>query len=248
MMTNSYKRFALVYDHLMQDIPYDHYVQWVKEHAPSEKFPKLLDIGCGTGTLSSLFHDAGYEVSGIDLSEEMLAIAQERFQMNNISIPLYAMSMDEMEGFSNIDVVTIPIDSINYLVEEQSVKETFRLIFEFLRTGGQLFFDVHSLYKMDVIFMDSPFTYDDGEITYLWYTEQGEENHSVFHQMTFFVRDEVSDLFERFEEEHYQRTYPIETYVQWLEEVGFSNVVITADWTDKAPKNESERIFIRAIK
>ena len=248
MMTNSYKQFAFVYDHLMQDIPYGDYVQWVKEHAPSEQYPKLLDIGCGTGTLSALFHEAGYEVSGIDLSEEMLAIAQERFQMANVSIPLYAMSMDEIEGFSEIDVVTIPIDSINYLAEDQSVKETFRLIFESLRSGGQLFFDVHSLYKMDVIFMDSPFTYDDGDITYLWYTEQGEENHSVFHQMTFFVRDEVSDLYERFEEEHYQRTYPIETYLQWLKDVGFSNVHITADWTNETPINESERIFIRAIK
>ncbi len=99
------------------------------------------------------------------------------------------MSMDELEGFQNYDVVTIPIDSINYLEDEQSVLETFKRVYDSLRKGGQLFFDVHSLYKMNEIFMQSPFTYDDGNILYVWHTEEGEEEHSVYHQMTFFVKD-----------------------------------------------------------
>lgn len=248
MMNSSYERFATVYDELMQDIPYDQYVNWVKTHAPREQFPRLLDIGCGTGTLSLFFHQEGYEVSGIDLSEDMLAVAYERLQAHGVTIPLFTMSMDELEGFSELDVVTIPIDSINYLAEQDAVMETLKRIFDALREGGQLFFDVHSLFKMDQIFMESPFTYDDGEITYLWYTEPGEFDHSVFHQMTFFVKDEASSLFERFDEEHFQRTFPADMYVKWLREIGFAQVEVTADWTEKSPSEESERIFIRAIK
>lgn len=245
---SNYVKFAEVYDVLMQDVPYNEYVNWVKKHAPSEEYPLLLDVGCGTGTLTLKFHQEGYDVSGIDLSEEMLAIANDRVMKEGISIPFFQMSMDEIDGFQNYDVVTIPIDSINYLKDERSVQETFKRIFESLRKGGQLFFDVHSLYKMNEIFMESPFTYDDGNILYVWHTEEGEDEHSVYHQMTFFVKESNTEKFVRFDEEHYQRTFPIDYYKEWLYQSGFSKVEIYADFTDEEPNFESERIFFRAIK
>lgn len=244
---NSYERFAEVYDELMTDIPYAQYVEWISRFAPAMHYKNLLDIGCGTGTLACMLHDAGYNVSGIDLSEDMLAVASARMAESGISMPLYAMSMDELDGFDNLDVAIIPIDSINYVKEEANVFETLKRIYESLRDGGQLFFDVHSLFKMDDIFLDGPFTYDDGEITYVWHTEPGEFEHSVYHQMTFFVQTE-SGLFERFDEEHFQRTFAIKQYEAWLKELGFSSVEVTSDWSDEAPHDESERIFIRAVK
>jgi len=245
---SSYGRFADFYDELMQDIPYEKYVEWVVNHAPSEHYSNLLDVGCGTGTLALMFHRQGYQVSGIDLSEEMLSVAYSRGQELGASIPFFAMSMDELEGFADLDVIVIPIDSINYLQEETAVYETLKRMYNALRDGGQLFFDVHSLFKMNEIFMSGPFTYDDGELLYVWHTEEGEEVHSVFHQMTFFAIDEKSGLFERFDEEHYQRTFPIKTYVNWLKEVGFSNIEITSDFTNDVPTEYSERIFFRAVK
>ncbi|MEK4700523.1 class I SAM-dependent methyltransferase [Solibacillus sp. FSL R7-0668] len=244
---NSYERFAEVYDELMTDIPYGQYVQWITRHAPAIQFKQLLDIGCGTGTLASLLHAEGYQVSGIDLSEDMLAVASARMAANGITMPLFAMSMDEIEGFDGLDVAIIPIDSINYVKDEANVMETLKRIYVSLRDGGQLFFDVHSLFKMDEIFLDGPFTYDDGELTYVWHTEPGEFEHSVYHQMTFFVQT-AGDLFERFDEEHFQRTFAIGQYEMWLKEIGFASVEISADWTDEAPHDESERIFIRAVK
>lgn len=248
MQMNNYGRFAEVYDTLMQDVPYQLYVEWVETFAPHKTYPSLLDIGCGTGTLTLMFHNVGYKVSGIDLSESMLTIANQRLQEANAQIPLFEMSMDELEGFSNMDVIVIPIDAINYLREEESVKETFRRVYSSLREGGQLFFDVHSLYKMNELFLQSPFTYDDGQIVYIWHTEEGEVEHSVYHDITFFVSDENGHMYERFDEEHYQRTFPHEIYHQWLKEIGFSNVYVTADWEDTPPSSNSERIFIRAVK
>ncbi|MER2126994.1 methyltransferase domain-containing protein [Solibacillus sp. FSL H8-0523] len=244
---NSYERFAEVYDELMTDIPYAQYVEWISRFAPATQYKNLLDIGCGTGTLACLLHEAGYNVTGIDLSEDMLSVASARMNANGISMPLYAMSMDELDGFDNLDVAIIPIDSINYVKEEANVFETLKRIYESLRDGGQLFFDVHSLFKMDSIFLDGPFTYDDGEITYVWHTEPGDFEHSVYHQMTFFVQTE-NGLFERFDEEHFQRTFAIKQYEAWLTELGFTSVEVTSDWSDEAPHDESERIFIRAVK
>ncbi len=245
---SSYERFAQVYDELQIDIPYSRYVEWVMRHAPSKQYPNLLDIGCGTGVLGLLLSDAGYKVSGVDLSEEMLVIAAERFAAVGLQIPLYCMSMHELDGFAELDAVTIAIDSLNYVVEEAHVYATLERIFEALREGGQLFFDVHSLFKMDEIFLDGPFTYDDGDISYVWHTEPGDFEHAVVHQMTFYVRDGASDLYERFDEEHIQRTFQIEQYMTWLRTIGFTDVEVTADFTDEAPENESERIFIRAVK
>lgn len=245
---SSYERFAEVYDELQTDIPYDRYVAWILQYAPSKEFPNLLDIGCGTGVLGLMLANAGYKVSGIDLSEEMLAMAAERFAQAGLNVPLYCMSMHELDGFDALDAVTIAIDSLNYVVEEVDVYATLERIYAALREGGQLFFDVHSLFKMDDIFLDGPFTYDDGDISYVWHTEPGEFDHSVVHQMTFYVRDMTSGLYERFDEEHHQRTFPVEQYMTWLRDIGFTDVEVTADFTDEAPEYESERIFIRAVK
>jgi SAM-dependent methyltransferase len=244
---SSYLGFAYIYDALMTDLPYDEYVEWIMLHAPAGEYPALLDIGCGTGSLALKFDAAGYNVSGIDLSEEMLTIANARTAEAGKMIPYFAMSMDELEGFENIDAAVIPIDSINYVTEEKAVYETLRRIYAALRDGGQLFFDVHSLFKMDEIFMDSPFTYDDGHVTYIWHTEPGEYEHSVYHQLCFYVEGQEG-LYERFDEEHFQRTFAPEQYESWLLEIGFSEVHITADWLPEAPNEESERIFIRAVK
>ena len=244
---SSYNRFAEVYDHLMTDIPYVEYVEWIKTYAPVDAYKNLLDIGCGTGTMAQLLASVGYNVTGIDLSEEMLAIAQERLAQQGFNIPLFAMSMAELDGFENIDVAIIPIDSVNYVTDEAEVVETFKRIYDSLREGGQLLFDVHSLSYLENYLNGSPFTYDDGEVTYIWHTEEGEYEHSVYHQMTFFVANE-DGTYDRFDEEHFQRTFPIDFYEQLLQQIGFQHIEVTADFTNDRPTDESSRIFIRAIK
>ena len=244
---SSYNRFAEVYDSLMTDIPYVEYVEWIKSYAPVNAYRNLLDIGCGTGTMAQLLACAGYNVCGIDLSEEMLAIAHERLAQQGLEVPLFAMSMAELDGFENMDVAIIPIDSVNYVTEEAEVVETFTRIYNSLREGGQLLFDVHSLNYVENYLEGSPFTYDDGKVTYIWHTEEGEYEHSVYHQITFFVANE-DGTYDRFDEEHFQRTFPIDFYKQLLQQIGFQNVEVTADFTEERPTEESSRIFIRAIK
>ncbi|WP_203339809.1 class I SAM-dependent DNA methyltransferase [Planococcus beijingensis] len=238
-----YGKFAAVYDGLMEDIPYEKYVEWVASHVLSGK---LLDVACGTGTLSQLFAEMGYEVTASDLSEDMLTVANQRFQEANQSIPVLQLSMDNLEGLAGFDIVTIAIDSLNYLQSGKQVRQTFREAYEALNSGGHFFFDVHSVFKVDTVYMDSPFVYDAEEIAYIWHTEPGEAEHSVIHDMTFFVRQ--NGLFERFEETHEQLTFPVDVYIKWLEEAGFSIESITADFSDQAPDEESERIFFHAKK
>ena len=238
-----YGKFAAVYDGLMEDIPYEKYVEWVASRAPSGK---LLDVACGTGTLSQLFAEVGYGVTASDLSEDMLTVATQRFQEANLSVPVLQLSMDNLEGLAGFDIVTIAIDSLNYLQSGEQVQQTFKEVYKALNTGGHFFFDVHSVFKVDTVYMDSPFVYDAEEIAYIWHTETGEAEHSVIHDMTFFVRQ--NGLFERFEETHEQQTFPVDVYTKWLEAAGFSVESVTADFSDQAPDEESERIFFHAKK
>jgi cyclopropane fatty-acyl-phospholipid synthase-like methyltransferase len=244
---SSYTDFARVYDELMTDIPYDLYVEKVLETFKNPLGKSLLDIGCGTGKLTSKFAAAGFDVQAIDLSEEMLSMAQQRFAQNNQQIPLFCMSMSELSGFEEIDVAIIAIDSLNYVAKEQQVTKTFSAVYESLKKDGHFFFDVHSIYKMDELFLNGPFTFENENQAYIWYTEEGEDPHSVYHDLTFFVKTE-GDLYERFEEHHFQRTYSEHQYISWLKEAGFSTVSVAADWTNQPPTSTSERIFFHAIK
>ncbi len=246
-MTTRYAKFAAVYDELMTEVPYDTYVELIELAANGIDGKKVLDIGCGTGILAAKLAKRGGEVTAVDLSPHMLEIAAERAKSLQLPIEFLRQPMQQLAGHTNMDVAVIPIDSLNYVTEVKEVEETFQGIYEALRPGGILLFDVHSIFKTDVIFMESPFVYDDGRIAYIWQTEEGDAPHSVYSELSFFVKTEAS-LYERFDEVHMQRTFRVHTYVQLLEEVGFKIERIFADWEDEAPEEESERIFFQVRK
>lgn len=248
MKTNqSYTEFAAVYDELMTDIPYETYVELVSIATGGLRDKRVLDIGCGTGLLSVQLAKQGADVTGIDLSSEMLAVAEKRAKALSLPVNFIQQPMQQLSDITGFDAAVIAIDSLNYLQEREEVLSTFRHIHEALIVGGTLIFDVHSTFKTDVIFMEGPFTFDDGQIAYIWETEEGEHPHSVYSELAFFVQEQ-NGLYRRFDEVHTQRTYPIHDYVNMLEETGFSIERIFADWEDLEPELESERIFFQVKK
>ncbi|AQX53680.1 class I SAM-dependent methyltransferase [Priestia flexa] len=245
---SSYKQFAYVYDHLMTDIPYDQWIQFVSRKVkPGEKL-SILDVGCGTGEMSIRLAKQGYEVTGIDLSDDMLVIAQEKAQNEGIALKLYEQDMSKLELMQEFDCIVIFCDSLNYLQTDEQVKETFMRVYEHLAPGGFLLFDVHSTHKLKNIFGDNSFSYVDDDVSYIWNCEYNEANQSVQHDMTFFVYDEEIEAYDRFDEVHIQRTLSESTYKEWLTEAGFSAVEVSADFKDEFPHQSSERIFFSAKK
>lgn len=243
----AYTNFALVYDELMTDIPYDAYLELISLATGGVKEKKIIDIGCGTGLLSVKLSKAGAYVTGIDLSRNMLDIAEKRANDLSLKIDFREMPMQELMGTEQFDAAVIAIDSLNYLPDRESVLETFRGIYSVLKSGGMLIFDVHSTFKTDVIFMEGPFTFDNDRIAYIWHTEEGDSEHSVHSELSFFVKEE-SGLYRRFNERHQQRTFHVYEYVDLLREAGFTIDRIFADWEDEPPHDESERIFFQVHK
>ncbi|CAM3815678.1 class I SAM-dependent DNA methyltransferase [Mesobacillus zeae] len=246
----SYAGFAYLYDELMDDVPYGDWVKWTECAAAQHKAEgkRLLEIACGTGELSVRFAEAGYTVTGLDLSEDMLAVARSKADESGYNIPFYRQDMSEMEGLGEFDVAVIFCDSLNYLESEEQVLKTFEGAFVHLKKGGLLLFDVHSVFKMNHIFADSTFTLNDEHISYIWNSFQGEFPDSVEHELTFFVQDEKTGLYRRLDESHFQRTYSPENYCKLLEKAGFNVFSVTADFKAESPSECSERIFFAAGK
>ncbi|MES9682697.1 class I SAM-dependent methyltransferase [Gottfriedia acidiceleris] len=245
----TYNRFAYLYDQLMNDVPYERWVQFLEDVFQKYEMlqPSILDIGCGTGTLPISLAKLNYSISGVDLSEEMLSVAMAKAEIEKVNIPFFQQNMVELEGFDQLDCVTIFCDSLNYLETEDQVKQTFIRVNESLKDNGLFLFDVHSPYKIEEIFGEETFFIDDAELSLVWSCTQGEHPLSVEHDLVFFMKEENRDLYERFEEYHNQRTFPINTYKSLLDQTGFEVKEIIADF-DEAVDDTSERIFFTAMK
>ena len=246
-MSSSYSAFASIYDELMNDIPYDAYVELLDLASTGVSGKKVLDIGCGTGLLSAMLAKKGADVTAIDLSADMLEVASHRAQSLSLDIKFIEQPMQRLEVEDTFDAAIISIDSLNYVIEQQDVLETFRRIYGALRTGGVLLFDVHSLFKMDEIFLEGPFVFDNRSITYVWQTAPGDQEHSIYSELAFFVKQQDGS-YQRFDEVHMQRSFAVPEYVHMLEQAGFQIERIFADWEDEAPEEESERIFFQVRK
>lgn len=244
----TYGRFAYLYDELMKDAPYDKWVELVQNKFSSHALDgkKLLDLGCGTGELSLRFASLGFEVTGVDLSEDMLTVAQAKAAEENIAIEFIQQNMAELQLMDSYHLIGIFCDSLNYLQSEEEVKATFKGVGQYLADDGIFIFDIHSLYKINDIFSNETFSYDEEGIFYLWDCFQGEMPNSVDHELTFFVEDEEGKYL-RFDESHTQRTFLVEMYEKWLEMAGFEILELIGDF-EGPPVQHSERIIFVARK
>ena len=195
----SYEQFAYVYDELMKDAPYDKWL--IQVTAKLEKYEvqgkRLLELACGTGEITVELAKHGFDISGVDLSDEMLLIAQEKAANLGLSIPFYQQNMAELEGLGQFDCVTIFCDSLNYLQSENDVVATFQKVYDHLNPSGLFLFDVHSIYKMENVFANHTFAVNDEEVSYIWNCFPGEEPYSVEHDLSFFVKDEKTGIYDR---------------------------------------------------
>ncbi len=240
-----YGKFAMVYDQLMNDVPYPKWVDLVQEvnKRMERSNRRLLDIGCGTGTLPIMLSQVGFHVTGIDLSEEMLAIAQQKAQSLGQSISFFQMDMTNLEEMETFDLITIFCDSINYLTTPLAVQKTFQGVYDLLDDRGYFLFDTHSIHKIEHVFLNHSYSYISDAVSYIWNCFPGESPNSVDHELTFFIEEEQTGKYERFDENHTQTAFSSDEYKKWLEDIGFQIESIYADFDEQVDDNKAERLF-----
>lgn len=237
----AYNKMSNYYDLLTNDQPY-HKWKEIIGHFSTKQENEILDIGCGTGRLTTQLVEFG-NVSGLDISQEMLEIAEER----NPNINWYCQDMRELDLPHQYDIISIFCDSLNYVTEPEDVLLVFNYIDKYLKEDGVLIFDVHSIQKMNHQFNNQSYFDEEDGLTLMWQAVSGEEPNSVYHQMSFFVERE-DGLYERFDEEHYQCTFEIEMYKELLELSGFEVKTVFTDFNIDTFDENGDRHFIVAQK
>jgi len=215
----------------------------------------VVDLGCGTGNLSIPLAKSGFEVYGIDISAEMLAIARSKWGEPPVrgkggSIRWLQQDMRDWELPDPVDAVISFCDCMNYLTAESDVTATIRQTYAGLKPGGLFLFDVHAPRTLERYAEEQPFILDEKDIAYLWTSDYDHKSRTIRHDLTFFVREEASiggaGLYRRFEESHTQRAYDPEWLVTQLTHAGFELLHQCADFAWTPPTDTSERLFFIA--
>ena len=236
----AYETFAFVYDEVMDDSLYQEWLDFSLRHLPKAT-NQVLELACGTGALAVDFAKKGFDVTGLDLSEEMLTLASDRAIQEDVSINWVAGDMLDLTDIGKYQAVTCFSDSLCYMQDATQVQQVFKGVYQLLEESGTFIFDVHSIYQIDEVFPDYSFHDQTEDFAFLWDSYSGDSSHSIEHFLTFFVKKE-GEMFERFDELHKERTYSLDMYQKMLTEVGFK-VEVFADFMDDEPMETSKRWF-----
>lgn len=261
-MSEQYQDFASVYDVFMDETPYEEWMEFLiglierygvskpslemteEDNLTAEK-NLVVDLGCGTGTLTEMLEDRGYDMIGVDYSPEMLRIAMNKRSQAGHETLYLNQDMRELELFSTVGTIISICDSINYILEEKELRTTFSLVNNYLFPGGVFIFDFNTVYKYETVIGDRTIAEDREECSFIWDNFYDEEEKINEYDLTIFVR-ESGELFRRFQETHLQRGYTLVQMVEIVKESGLLFVeAIDAD-THKEPTATSERIYIVA--
>ena len=243
-----YEDFALVYDRFMDETPYEEWCQFVVERLKQDQITDgiLLDLGCGTGSMTELLAKQGYDMIGVDLSDSMLDIAMEKRAQSGQNILYLQQDMREFELYGTVHAVVSICDSINYILEEDDLREVFSLVNNYLDPKGMFIFDLNTKYKYEQM-GETTIAENREEASFIWDNYYDPEEEINEYELAIFIPEgEDSDLYRKFEEVHYQRAYDLATICRLLEEAGMEFVTAYDAFTKDAPRPESERIYVVA--
>lgn len=246
-----YQQMAYVYDALMKNAPYGKWLTLTEMLFKRGAYPvqSVLDIGCGTGQMTLRLAASGYETVGVDISEDMLTYAAFQAQEKQLSIQWIQQDVQQLEGLSSFDAAVSYCDVMNYITTKEGLELAFQNVYNALNQGGIFIFDVHALDHVRRNLIDHTFADVTEDVSYIWFCDGGENSGEMYHDLTFFIRDE-HNKFERFFEDHHQQTFSVNTYLELLKSAGFENCKVYADFelNDHFDEGSAERIFFFALK
>lgn len=244
----AYTSFASVYDTFMDNIPYEEWSVYVKELLAEYgvKEGLVLELGCGTGTMTELLASAGYDMIGIDNAEEMLEIALEKKLSSGHDILYLLQDMREFELYGTVKAVVSVCDSINYIMEEDELTEVFRLVNNYLDPKGIFIFDFNTVYKYRELLGDKTIAENREECSFIWDNYYYDEEEVNEYELSLFIREGESDYYHKYEETHYQKAYRLETIKRLVEQSGLEYITAYDAFTHEEPRENSERIYVIA--
>lgn len=248
-----YTGFAAVYDLFMDNVPYDDWADYVQKLLKKQGIEDglIAELGCGTGSMTRRLFAKGYDMIGIDNSQEMLAIAREKNTQAEDGILYLCQDMREFELYGTVKAVISVCDSMNYILSEEDMKKVFTLVNNYLDPKGVFIFDLDTEYAYREILGDQTIAENRDEGSFIWENTYHEEEGLNEINLTLFVshqqdNDDSSLVYHKYEETHYRKAYCIERIKELIEEAGLEWVAVYDALTLKPPKKKSERVYIIA--
>lgn len=247
----AYTGFAQVYDQFMDNIDYDGWCEYLAillqeygiDATTGNNFDNkiVLDMGCGTGKITRRLANLGYDMIGIDNSQDMLNIAMEKADENILYL---CQDMREFELYGTVAAVVSVCDSINYITEYEDLVEVFKLVNNYLDPGGIFIFDLKTRKTFQDI-GESIIAEDRDECSFIWDNYFDESDNINEYQLSLFVKGE-DGRYDKFTEEHYQRAYSMEEIRNALKDAGLKFVAAYDAFTKENASEDNERIYVIA--
>ena len=240
----AYSGFAEVYDLFMANVPYGERCRYLtgvlRDFGVEEGL--VLDLGCGTGTMTELLAGAGYDMIGVDNSEEMLEMAAAKREASGRDILYLCQDMREFELYGTVRAVISVCDSLNYILDTEDLTQVFRLVNNYLDPGGVFIFDLNTEYKYSQM-GDETIAENREDGSFIWDNYYHREERINEYDLALFVREGGDGLYRKYEETHYQRAYLPEEIRRAGEEAGMEFVAFYDAFTKNSPRPDSERIY-----
>lgn len=260
----AYTSFASVYDTFMDNVPYEEWGEYIYSLLCryGVRDGIVLDLGCGTGTMTEILAGYGYDMIGVDNSEDMLELAMEKRIASGHDILYLLQDMREFELYGTVRAVVSVCDSVNYITEPEELAGVFRLVNNYLDPGGIFLFDFNTEYKYREVMGDCTIAEDRGPCSFIWDNCYYEEERINEYDLTLFIREgtapgqnegaeeddteENGALYRKYTETHFQRGYTLEEIRELLSSAGLIFQAAYDMDTREAAGEKSERVCVIA--
>lgn len=239
----SYSSFASVYDDLTFNVDYEKRADYIASILRDNGIEDglLLDLACGTGSLSVEFAKKGFEVIATDASPDMLMEAQNKAFSEGLNIMFLCQKMQETDLYGTVRAIVCSLDSINHLENIDEVRKTFSLLKNFIDDGGIMVFDVNTMYKHRNVLGNNTFVYDEKSVYCVWQNHLFDDKKTVGINLDFFVKS--GNKYERFNENFKETAFTDDELTSAVEASDFRVLKRYADLSCSAPTEETERVY-----
>ena len=244
---DAYHELAKSYDRLTSDVDYratvDFYLRILEREGLKPR--TAVDLACGTGSVAMILADMGMDVIAVDMSEEMLTVAQQKAQDLQNPPRLVCQPLQELRLSRGVDLAVCALDSLDYITDPADCREAIRRIYKCLNPGGIFIFDVNTPEKLRAmdgqVFLD-----EDDDVYCVWRGEFDEKTNICSYGMDLFQR--YGAVWHRSFEEHREYAYSAEQLIGYLKAAGFTSIEVYADRLFEAPREGEQRIYFKARK
>lgn len=243
---SSYSFFAKYYDELTQNVEYSRRADYFSALLLSCGIESgtVLDLACGTGSLTVELAKHGYDMIGVDASGDMLCRAQNKAFESGVSPMFLCQRMQELDLYGTVDAAICSLDSINHLTDEKDVKRTFERLRLFVAPGGVFIFDVNTVYKHKNVLGDNAFVYEYPDVFCVWQNSFNGQDNTVDITLDFF--ENCGETYKRRSENFSERAYEIDFLKSLLDTAGFDTEFVFDDMSREPLRADSQRAVIAA--